>query len=100
MSIGLHHLLRILIQAGLFIAGMAALLLLIDHPLLGVGLMTAGFFAGGLASHWFTRYVPVPCPRCQGKAYAMTTPEGRLVFKCRRCGYVQETGFSESDLSD
>ena len=95
MSIGMHRFLDILLSSGPAILGMVAFLLLLDRMALGMGIMVGGFFAGGVAAHLFSKFVPARCPECAGPAYEFISSERRLCFQCRECGHIHQTGFSE-----
>jgi hypothetical protein len=103
MSIKLHHLLRIFTYTIFITAVFVIIYLLViveDKPAPGYIIASIAFFLGMLAPHLIKKYVPVVCPKCDGRSYAVTSAEGRLCFECSKCGYVHKTTFIEGSSGE
>jgi hypothetical protein len=47
----------------------------------------------------FTKKVPAACPQSRGKSYGKKSSEDKLYFECTKCGHIEKTGWSDSDLA-
>lgn len=100
MSMGLHNFFRILIPGVFLLGGMALFLVNMDRLWWGMGYLLSSFLVGEMGGIWFSRSVPVRCTECEDRADYFTTEDDGIYFRCRACGHVQKSGFSDVDMAE
>ena len=100
MSMGLHHFFQILIPGGFLVAGMILFLVNLNRLWWGMGYLLLSFLVGEAAGIWFSRSVPVRCTECEDKADCFNTENDGICFRCRGCGHVQNSAFSDADMAE
>ena len=101
MSIKMHHFLRVMLNAIFLIGGMVilAIMLFTDRAIIGFLICLICFVMSGFSGHVFTKKVPAACPQCRGRSYGKKSSEDKLYFECIKCGHIEKTGWSDSDLT-
>jgi hypothetical protein len=107
MPIALHVALMFLGEfAGFFVGAVFGIWLWVGRPIemsipLQIGVIVAALFVGVMVPRvLFRRVIPArsPAEGCGDPA----RPQGSrpIVYRCRRCGHVHDTGWSEGDTHD